>query len=171
MSWGLDQHHLYLLVPSCPRRVGRGVILRALKDGNCFHMHLIFDSVETLVWRPGPVNRACPVPWMVVGLEVWVCLPSLAAGSCGQSPAEWCERLAWCGLRQCPPPSLLCPQLLAPQRELLPEPHFWPLSHHCDLRLMFGFHLGKRAPGGTFQIFSLANSSPHFLSLQSEKTF
>ena len=34
---------------SCLRRVGRGIVLWALKTGDSFHIHLDFDSVETLV--------------------------------------------------------------------------------------------------------------------------
>lgn len=86
------------------------------------------------------------VPWMVVGLEVWVCLPSPADQSWRQGPAGWCESRVLCGCKHVPPPSSLCPELPAPQRQLLLKAYFWTLSHHCGLRLMFGFTRRKKGP-------------------------
>lgn len=67
------------------------------------------------------------------------------------------------------PRALSC-VLLAPQRPLLLD-YFWTFSHHNGLWLMFGITMRKRAPSGIFQTFSLANSGPYILSLQSEKHF
>ena len=111
----------------CLRRLGRTVVPPAIKAGNNLHVHLIcFAVVETLDKRPGPMNREPTLShgsWW--GLEVWVCLPSLADQSWRQSPVEWREHLALCGRGHFPPPSLLCPKLSVLHKQLLLKADFW----------------------------------------------
>lgn len=132
---------------SCLRRAGRAVLPRAVKAGNNFHIHFIFFLYWNLWVEAGSKEQSVYlIPWMVVGLGIWVCLPSSTDQSWRQGPARWCESPVLCGCRLILPPRSLCPGLPAPQKHLLLNAYFWTLSHHCGLRLMFGFMRRKKGP-------------------------
>lgn len=132
---------------SCLRRAGRAVLPRAVKAGNNFHIHFIFFLYWNLWVEAGSKEQSIYlIPWMVVGLGIWVCLPSSTDQSWRQGPARWCESHVLCGCRLILPPRSLCPGLPAPQKHLLLNAYFWTLSHHCGLRLMFGFMRRKKGP-------------------------
>lgn len=104
----------------------------------------------------------------MVGLDIWVCRSSLANRNWSQKRAT----KAWPGASEGagPDPARSAP-LLAPQGPPPLGGYFWTFPHHHGLPLMFGFTMRTRAPRGTFQTFSLANSGPYFLSLHSEMYF
>lgn len=127
-----------------------------LKLGTVFTFILILILLKPLC--KGPVQGIESLPWSVDGggsggLDL---SPLPGAGSWSQNSAGWCESLAWCGLGHCPHPACSASSC-CPLREnctfLASLPPLWPLT---DVWLS----LRKRAPGGTFQIFSLANSGP-----------
>lgn len=69
-----------------------------------------------------------------------------------------CEGLAWGGQEHCPPLSLLCAQLPAPQRPLLLEVYFWTL-------MAFNWSLvsqwGKGVPAQHFRSFLIPDPLPY----------
>lgn len=96
---------------------------------------------------------------MAVGLEVWICLPSLALEAGIRAPLGGVNALAGVASGTVPTQLALLAaagpseRIAARSTFLASLPPLWPST---DVWLS----LRKRAPGGTFQIFSLASSGP-----------
>lgn len=145
--WALDQHHLCLLVQSCLRRAGRGVLPpTSHQRWELFSHSFYFWFLKPLT--TGPVQSTEHLRCPTVGGE---------SRDLGVSPlTDWSKPdsrvqgsrkpLVYCGCRHFPPSSMLCPQLPVPQRQLLLAAYSWTLSHYCGLQLMFGFTVKKKGP-------------------------